>query len=140
MQQYIKEIQNIISCPPKIYSQLYLATLNNFIIHCPADSIKQRLKLTIIALKLRQGTLLPSNAGAEMISAQEAQWTYALFSGSLLNGFQSHLIDMIIPKIAETWLQKNSSLYLQWNDLLNSNANEKNDLNKIIQRAIKKSS
>jgi hypothetical protein len=123
MQSYIEQIKNLVSCPPKIYCLLYLATL------------KQRLQTTVIALKIRLGLLLPKNAGAEVISAEEAQWTYAIFSACLLKGLDYALIKKIIPIIAIDWLQKNIYLFNQWQSILQDNPDDNNDLNQIIHRA-----
>lgn len=136
LQEALTEIQNLVSCPSRIYSQLYLATLSEFIIHCPASLLDERLKLTITVLKLRQGILLPKNACAEIISAEEAQWTYALFSAALLRGFSECLLKAIIPKVAENWLIKNDSLYTQWK--LSLLGKKENDIYPVIQKALEK--
>lgn len=135
MNHYLNEIKNLVSCPGKIYNQLYLYTINQFLAIC--NDVK-RLKLTIVVLKLRQGILLPKSAGAEMIAAEEAQWTYALFSASLLKGLSQDVIDQVIPTIAKIWLKENYFLYSQWQAVLSGTENEKNDLAPIIQRAAEK--
>jgi hypothetical protein len=93
---YLTEIRNLVSCPDAIFRQLYLTTLYCWAEFCQAmpfsedaynyhyGFLERQLKLSIATLKLRRGILLPKNAGAEQISAEEAQWTYAIFSGSLL--------------------------------------------------------
>jgi hypothetical protein len=136
LQKYLTEAQSLVSCPDKIYKQLYLSTLSHFITQCPANELKPRLKLSIAALKLRRGLLLPKNAGAEAIAAEEAQWTYALFSGALLKGLRPDVTNKIIPNIAESWLSKNTFLFAQWKDILLDAIKDKNDLNIIIQRAL----
>ncbi len=138
MQQHINEIKTLVSCPPKIYSQLYLSTLSQFVIHCPADLLKQRLKLAIAVLKLRQGILLPKNAGAEAIAAEEAQWTYALLSGCLLQKLGIEFIERVVPTIAQCWLQKNNLLFAQWQDIILDKPNDKNELEYVIKKAIDK--
>lgn len=132
LQAYLTEIKNLVSCPAKIYSQLYLFTLSQFLTLDPHYRLKERLKLTIAVLKLRQGILLPKNAGAETIAAEEAQWTYALFSASLLKGLDHDLLIRFIPKIAERWLEPNNHLYRQWKATLWNN--EPCDLNAVIER------
>lgn len=134
LQSLLTEIKTLVSCPPKIYCHLYLATLNQFIIQCPKECIKERLWLTVIVLKLRRGVLLPKNAGAEVIAAEEAQWTYAIFSASLLKDLPYDLSCQVVPKIAENWLKENNNLYKQWKDCL-SNAEAPNAINTIIYRA-----
>lgn len=135
LQNFLKEIQNLVSCPANIYKQLYLATLSHFIIQCPAHQINQRLTLSIFTLRLRRGILLPKNAGAEAIAAEEAQWTYALFSGALLKGLEYDLITRIIPDLAESWLSNNSHVFVQWKEILLNAVKENNYLNNIIGRA-----
>ncbi|MEO8964704.1 MAG: TraI domain-containing protein [Gammaproteobacteria bacterium] len=95
-QSYYIEIRNLVSCPDNIFRQLYVATLYNFAEFCQAmpfskkefntahGFLERQLKLVIAVLKLRRGFLFPKNAGTEQISEEEAQWTYALFSGTLL--------------------------------------------------------
>jgi len=138
MQQYINEIRNLISCPAKIYIQLYLSTISNFIIHCPTEIKNDRLKLGIAALKLRLGRLLPKNAGAEAIASEDAQWTYALFSGCILKNLDAEIVKNILPAVAEIWIQKNASLFSQWQDVINNQANKDNELEIIINHAFEK--
>jgi hypothetical protein len=135
LQKHLIEIQNLVSCPPKIYSQLYLFTLGQFIALNPSDLVKERLVLSIAVLKLRRGVLLPKNNGAEAIAAEEAQWTYALFSASLLKELSSDVISQIIPKIADEWIKNNIFLYQQWKEALKNECHYGNDINKIILRA-----
>lgn len=89
-------IKNLISCPNKMYRKLYTSTLRHVAEFCQAmpysekefneeyGFLKRQLNLTLAALKLRRGILFPKNAGAESIATEEAQWTYAIFSASLV--------------------------------------------------------
>jgi hypothetical protein len=98
---YLLEIKSLVSCPDNIFRELYLATLYKFAEYCQAMPYSQtefsdsygflcrQLQLTIAVLKLRRGILLPKNAGAETIAAEEAQWTFALFSAALLTDLYS---------------------------------------------------
>lgn len=133
MQQYINQIKTLVSCPPKIYSQLYLSTLSNFIIWCPVELIRARLKLTIAALKIRRGILLPKNAGAETIAAEEPQWTFAIFSSCLLKGLEDNVVNKILPEIVNTWFHR--ELFFQWRASLFESINKENIFDEIIQRA-----
>jgi hypothetical protein len=93
---YLIEIRSLISCPENIFIKLYLDAMYKFAEYCQAmpfsqtefcDSygyLNRQLQLAIAVLKLRRGVLLPRNAGAEIIAAEEAQWTFALFSATLL--------------------------------------------------------
>lgn len=92
----IQNIKNLVSCPEQLYKKLYLIPLFCISEYCQSmpyaenefnksfGFLERQLNLAIAALKLRRGTLLPKNAGAEAIAAEEAQWTYAIFSASLL--------------------------------------------------------
>ncbi len=88
-------LKQLISAPADIYQQLYLKTLHAVLELCqaipqditqskPYSFMQNQLDLTITALKLRRGKLLPTNANSETIAEQEPLWTYALFSASLL--------------------------------------------------------
>ena len=128
-QPYFSEIRNLVSCPDNIFRQLYQTTLYRFAEFCQAmpfsesdfntahGFIERQLKLAIAVLKLRRGFLFPKNAGTEQISAEEAQWTYALFSGSLLKDLyqlqsnrEVHLHQASGENIG-TWLPLSGSLY-----------------------------
>lgn len=89
-------MKNLVSCPNKMYRKLYTSTLRHVAEFCQAmpyseknfneeyGFLTRQLTLTLAALKLRRGILFPKNAGAESIAAEEAQWTYAIFSASLV--------------------------------------------------------
>ena len=88
-------LKQLISAPADIYQQLYLKTLHAVLELCqaipqditqskPYSFMQNQLDLTITALKLRRGKLLPTNANSETIAEQEPLWTYALFSACLL--------------------------------------------------------
>src|SRR5579871_5093084 len=96
IKHYVNEIRNLVSASHEVYDALYLATLYRLAEFCqampfshmqfnvPYGMLKRQLTLTIAVLKIRRGKLLPKNAGTETISAEDAAWTYALFSSSLL--------------------------------------------------------
>jgi hypothetical protein len=105
---YLLEIKSLVSCPENIYRQLYLSTLHKLAEYCQAMPFSEsefndangflirQLQLSIAALKLRRGILLPKNAGAEAIAAEEAQWTYAIFSSALLKDLHNLQLDRVI--------------------------------------------
>jgi hypothetical protein len=114
--RFLLDLPNTISVPQELYASLYLATLHNVAAFCQRQPFQQyaqetkeaketketkenkegeaalllseQLKLTLAALQLRRGMLLPPDAGVESIARQDARWTYALFSAGLL--FQLH--------------------------------------------------
>jgi hypothetical protein len=97
----VNEIRNLVSASHEVYEALYLSTLHRLAEFCqampfshmqfnvPYGMLKRQLTLTIAVLKIRRGKLLPKNAGTEAISAEDAAWTYALFSSSLLSDIYS---------------------------------------------------
>jgi hypothetical protein len=92
----VYNIQNLVSCSDKTYQKLYSKALCNiaeFYQAMPYSEkdfnseygfLTRQLNLALAALKLRRGILLPQNEGAESIAAEESQWTYAIFAGSLV--------------------------------------------------------
>jgi hypothetical protein len=90
----VQHIRNLISAPSDVYNKLYLTTLYRFAEFCqsmpwdedddPCSLLTEQLRICTAALKLRQGLLLPENSDAEIIAMQEPQWTYAIFSTSLI--------------------------------------------------------
>ena len=129
LNQYLDSIKSLVSCPNAIYEQLYLATLHCLAEFCQAMAfskesynkkfglLERQLQLAETALKIRRGILLPKGATIERISVEEAQWTYALFAGSLfkdLNQIESDreviLYDSNNERIG-TWLPLSGSLY-----------------------------
>lgn len=94
------QIRDLVSATKEIYQDLYLSTLYRFAEFCQSmplhqnsevhSLLKQQLTLVTASLKLRQGLLLPHNSGAETMANEDAQWTYAIFSASLL--YQLHYI------------------------------------------------
>lgn len=129
LKQYLLEIKNLVSCPQDIYQTLYLSTLYRLAEFCQAmpfsektflqtyGLIERQLKLAIAALKLRRGLFFPKNSGAETIAAEEAQWTYALFSASLLRDIHQVQCDRKITLHDENreqigpWSALSGSLY-----------------------------
>lgn len=101
LKKYITEIKNLVSCPNDIFESLYLSVLYQLAEYCqmmpfsrkefsnPYGLIERQLQLSIATLKLRRGLLLPKNAGAETISVDEAQWTYAIFLAALFRDIHS---------------------------------------------------
>ena len=129
LQPYFSEIRNLVSCPDNIFRKLYLSSLYNFAEFCQAmpfsktefntahGFLERQLKLVIAVLKLRRGLLFPKNAGTEQISEEEAQWTYALFSGSLLKDLHQLQSDREVymhkadGEQTGIWLSLSGSLY-----------------------------
>ncbi|MEO8402734.1 MAG: TraI domain-containing protein [Gammaproteobacteria bacterium] len=129
LKRHFSDIKALISCPDDVLHQLYFTTLHGLAEFCqampfsaekynhPYGLLERQLKLAIAALKLRQGVLLPKNAGTETISAEESQWTYAIFSVALLHGIDKVESDRDIQFYFEngepsgTWTPLAGSLY-----------------------------
>lgn len=141
---YLPQIKNLISCPDGIFQDLYLKTLFN--IMKSGHLFDEKLKLTITALKLRRGMLFPKNAGTEKISAEEAQWTYAIFSAILLKEIyglqQDKKLDAFLSKTLTenivNWLKNNDYLFNQWQEAITGKTDIHNEIEKVIQLAIEK--
>lgn len=91
------QLKSLVSAPPDIYQQLYLATFTAFAEFCqampfdvqqpePYSLLQRQLELAITALKLRRGRMLPQNSESESIAEQEPLWTYVVFTACLFTG------------------------------------------------------
>jgi hypothetical protein len=129
LKQYMSNIQNLVSCPARIYKKLYRETLRNFMEFCQAMPYSQiefnhaygfstrQLKLVIATLMLRRGILLPKNVATENIVAEEAQWTYAIFAASLVRNLYQLQVNREINRyklhgdLIGKWYPMTESLY-----------------------------
>lgn len=128
LSNYLDDIKSLVSCPADIYQELYLETLYRFAELCQAMPVNQddqethgllrrQLMLAVATLKLRRGMLFPKSAGAEQISLEEPQWTYALFLAALLKDIHHLAVDRQVSlyyKNTETaghWHILSGSLY-----------------------------
>ncbi len=129
LKPYFNEIRQLVSAPTDVYEQFYLSTLCGVAEFCQAmpfsqthftgdyGLLKRQLMLTIAALKLRRGKLLPKQGEIETIAAEEAAWTYALFSTSLLRDLHMAQHNRIVTlhqangEAAGSWVPLSGSLY-----------------------------
>jgi hypothetical protein len=129
IKRLLLSIKNLISCPNKIYERLYLTTIWDLAEFCQAmpysenefneehGFLMRQLKLAHAALKLRRGILFPKNATAESIAAEEAQWTYAIFTASLMKNLyqlqENREVSLYQPQkgLTEIWLPEARPLY-----------------------------
>jgi hypothetical protein len=91
-----KNISNHISAPRKIYETIYLSMMHRLAEFCQAmpfsvnqyqesfGLLERQLEIGLNVLKLRRERFFPKNADTEAITAEEAQWTFALFSVAIL--------------------------------------------------------
>lgn len=96
----MKTLKQLISAPPDILQESYLnplIKLAEYLQWQPVSVIDQtpiierQLNDVITILKIRRGKLLPEQAEIETIAAQEAVWSYALFTVGLLNQIEIRL-------------------------------------------------
>ncbi len=129
---FMYDIKHLVSCSEKMYQTLYRATLWHVAEFCQAmpysetefnwdnGFLLRQLSLAVAALKLRRGFLFPKNAGAESIAAEEAQWTYAIFSGSLIKNLYQLEENRVVNcyqlqgDLVRTWSPTNGSLYKKY--------------------------
>lgn len=126
----IKIVQSLVGVTQADYRSLYVATIENVATYLTAPNQKfdendliQAIEKTILALKKRQGYLLPMGADSEIIFREREEWTFAVFSASLLNVIDSNiralLAKALIPSAAYAWLHRNQPLFSLWQDYLN---------------------
>lgn len=144
---YLRDIKNLVSCPSGIYESLYLMTSNRLAEYCQTmaseELLHRQYQLAIATLKLRRGLFFPKNAGAETIAAEEAQWTYAIFSAALLKDFHQlkmnrETAERIIPPAAFRWISANKTLFSWWWSAILHEKTGQNDISDLIDTAAKK--
>ncbi|HVV67732.1 MAG TPA: TraI domain-containing protein [Gammaproteobacteria bacterium] len=123
IQPLLLQLKSLISAPPDVYQQLYLATFTAFAEFCqampfdvkqpePYSLLKRQLELAVTALKLRRGYMLPQHSESESIAEQEPLWTYAVFTVCLLTG----LARLQTDRAVNLYLNNNEKLG-QWSVL-----------------------
>lgn len=122
---FIKSL-SILTCVTKNdFELLYVEAVNKFSEYIQAENPSYKTELfienlnTVInALKRRRGFLLPVGSDSESSFREREEWTYAVFSASLLQMLEpSRRLNaalQILPKSAMTWLQRNRRLYELW--------------------------
>jgi hypothetical protein len=124
---YLQEVKNLVSCPNSLFEELYVTTIYNLAEFCQAmpfsatdfnqsyEFLKRQFNLSIMTLKIRRGLLLPENSDIESIAAEEAQWTYALFSASLLKNMDRLQSDRTVDRF-----QLQGDYIGEWNPITGS--------------------
>lgn len=108
--------------------------------------LQRAIKRSIIALKRRRGYMLPIGAGAEVVDEQKAIWTYAVFTGALLQDVvrqqlkTANGIVELLPNKGIEWLQQYPTVYQTWcalfeSDLLETAQQQSGMLGKLIYEA-----
>lgn len=125
LQKLIKKIQSLSGVTQGDFQSLYVKTIDNFIpyISMPNEplntkTIVETLNLTVLALKKRQGYLLPLGADSEIAFRQREEWTFAVFVAVLGNSIdvtvRSAVIKALLPSQAYAWLHRNTQLFSLW--------------------------
>lgn len=125
----IKQIQNLSGVTQKDFQNLYVKTIENFIHYInvpnqPTDEsvIIKVLDRVVLALKKRQGYLLPLGSDSEIAFRQREEWTFALFVAALCDSIEvilrSSIVKALLPTQAYAWLHRNTELFSMWQSYL----------------------
>ena len=133
-QRLINQIQTLSGVTQDDFKSLYVMTIERFSDYLsePNQSISLSSLLTVLnevvlALKKRQGYLLPLGADSETSFREREEWTYAIFAGALLKSIDQQsryaVAKAIIPKQAFAWLHRNTALFELWQTYLEGQSN-----------------
>jgi len=145
-QRLINQIQTLSGVTQDDFKSLYVVTIERFSDYLiePNQAISLSLLLTVLkevvlALKKRQGYLLPLGADSETSFREREEWTYAIFSGALLKEIDQQsrydVAKAIIPKQAFAWLHRNTQLFGLWQSTLQGQSTILSDI--IIVQSVK---
>jgi len=129
LQKLIKKIQSLSGVTQGDFQSLYVKTIDHFINYIrvpnqPMDvsGITKALHRVILALKKRQGYLLPLGADSEIVFRQREEWTFAVFVAALSDFIdltvRSAVIKALLPHQAYAWLHRNKDLFSLWEGYL----------------------
>ena len=145
-QRLINQIQTLSGVTQDDFKSLYVMTIERFSDYLsePNQSVSVSSLLTVLnevvlALKKRQGYLLPLGADSETSFREREEWTYAIFAGALLKSIDQQnrygIAKAIIPKQAFAWLHRNTQLFELWQAYLQGESNLLNEI--IIVQSVK---
>ena len=138
IQKHMKPIQSLCGVTQADFNLLYVTTivrLSDYLTE-PDKAIDNKaidaiLKPVILALRQRQGYLLPLGADAEIVFREREVWTYAIFSAASLQAIKLSLrfalAKAIIPNEGYAWLHRHSKLFQLWRDYLKGNDTQANE-------------
>ncbi|MBX9706197.1 MAG: helicase/relaxase domain-containing protein [Gammaproteobacteria bacterium] len=132
IKRHINTIQSLVGVTQADFRSLYVTTIENITAYLTEPnqplneaSITGILEQAVLVLKKRQGYLLPMGADSEIIFREREEWTFALFSASLLNILDEKirfiLAKALVPQEAYSWLHRNPTLFGLWKDYLQGN-------------------
>ncbi len=130
LQKQIDRIKSLSGLTQNDFEALYVATIDRWIEfkRKPNEPRSDSDLLTdfdqvILALKRRQGYLLPLDSDSETAFREREEWTYAVFTASLLQSLDStirfSLAKALLPSSAFAWLHRNKTLFNAWQMYLN---------------------
>lgn len=104
------------------------------------DTVVTRLlQNTIVALKKRQGYLLPLGSESETSFREREEWTYAVFIAALCQAITPAIriekVKVLMPEIGFNWLSRNTRLFASWCEYLQGCAG-KNIFTLLIESSV----
>ncbi len=125
LQTLIKKIQSLSGVTQGDFQSLYVKTIDHFIdyISIPneplnTETVVEALNQAVLALKKRQGYLLPLGADSEISFRQREEWTFAVFVAALGDFIdvtvRLAVIKALLPHQAYAWLHRNTPLFSLW--------------------------
>lgn len=139
----IQIIKQLISETEDGFVKFYLKSIELFSNYKQDDKqILHALDRAIVALKLRQGCMLPLNSDAETCYREQDAWTLAVFLVALLNNLRSEFLEMnlgmkLISQDCMDFLYEfKHSVFGEFAKCFRNNENhENNPIDRIISRA-----
>lgn len=147
LKPWVSRLRAVTCCTETAFRVLYLVSLCQIAAYLKTTGkphpvrglLEVQLQLSISALKLRQGLLLPRGQSIETIAKEEQRWTYAVFTAALLHDCLSTIsVDKLLPALGLEFLKSDHTLYLAWFDCLSAKATPQNQIFQIIKSAREK--
>jgi hypothetical protein len=129
IQKRINEIQKLTGVTQTDFQSLYVKTIERFSDYFqspnqPVDdtALIDLLNNTILALKRRRGYLLPLGSDSETSFREREEWTFAVFSATLLKSVDKParlaVTKALLPQESFAWLHRNHTLFTLWERFL----------------------
>ncbi len=146
IQQQIYPLQTLTGVTKNDFYILYVNTLERFAAYLaePNQTIDETafnniLKNVIIALKKRQGYVLPLGADSETSFREREEWTFAIFTAALFKTMdvttRFAVAKALLPTQGFAWLHRNTTLFTLWQRYLQGDV-QQNILADIIDDGI----
>ena len=129
--RFLNQIQTLSGVTQNDFISLYVTSVNNFegylVGQNQADLLTAVLTDVVLALKKRQGYLLPVGADSETSFREREEWTFAVFTSALFTVIDTNnrlgLAESILPAKAFSWLKRNKKLFELLQAYLNGDSN-----------------